>query len=751
MAGNSPIAKFDYPLIFNITQPAPIDSRNTVSSVSAISTELPAGVRFTGLLSWVQDESVFYHFKDGVLDEHFVKLELNDSSIQQFVFTSTEEIENGFTFNHGLGVTDFLIQFFLEDEQIHLDYEFFEYNAAAPTAHENNLRLMPSVGFVIPEGLKIVIMAYSTEGESTFSDPVDVTDAPVVVIEGPQGPQGEQGEQGPPGADGDPGEPVIVYVDNTYDIKYQSIVNSGSEAGFAELQLIHNGQLDFLLVKNLEPIGEGSFSAHYDVYISLRLANLIGTNTLLDRNSSFNDFTILDPVLYEIIGNVRVRNLRYLTETSPSFVGYIHSDLSQEFGYLDTDEEIVNSPEETLGIIDARILITNSNTDFRYLGEANINFDEGVSSNYDRNIMTRLSRYDYFVGVGGLAPVSQRVSTTDNLEDFQLTGGVHAFKEYADWFIHTTVSGKHYLALNASVLPSYPAKPDMFYEKNALIECAIFKDYHLDVSPQNENPQLNTSTANYDADLYVARFIINSNIVSTIVSGSRGGLFNIYEITTDNRLNTAITDNITLGINGLDMFDIGTPYVAPDNEGENWQNGGMYARMVYQPNITDNFVKNITVLNHTREVLTQTETDRVINKEVDGLIGTVGSNNRWFSFFIVHKDTIDADLTKNLYSFRLKGSRNVTTDRLDFTSTDPYSFDTVVGDFFTTNAEYGTGHADLIVVISETDRGEVTTDFDYNVRKISLLGSILKDRRYITDGSSIDETVEMKYSFKAAL
>lgn len=158
MAGNSTVPKFDYPLIFNITQPAPIDSRGTISSINNLATEIPLAVRHTGLLSWVEDIKSFYYFKDGVDDSHFIPFSISNNIVYKFLWISTETITNGYLFNHGLNTEHFTIQFYLDNRPVFVEYELLPYDAANPSDHQNNIKLIPPIGYTIPAGLRIVMM-----------------------------------------------------------------------------------------------------------------------------------------------------------------------------------------------------------------------------------------------------------------------------------------------------------------------------------------------------------------------------------------------------------------------------------------------------------------------------------------------------------------------------------------------------------------------------------------------------------------
>lgn len=156
--GNTTLARFEYPLVFDITVPAPIDTRQTISSVANVDTEIVPGVRYDGLFVWVTDAQQFYVFKGGTTTSHFVPFSLGLTGVlTKFIYTSTSVINNGDLFNHGLGTQDFKIQGILNNAPVSFDYEFLAYDSNNPTAHLNNIRMLPPPGYSIPVGFKIVI------------------------------------------------------------------------------------------------------------------------------------------------------------------------------------------------------------------------------------------------------------------------------------------------------------------------------------------------------------------------------------------------------------------------------------------------------------------------------------------------------------------------------------------------------------------------------------------------------------------
>jgi len=156
--GDSNIARFDLPQIFDVRVPGPIDSRMTISSLTAITTEIPIGARYLGQTVWVNDIKQFYYFKDGTSDIDFIPFTLDSANASyKFVFTSISILQNGDFLTHGLNTDNFIIQFFLDRKPIILDYEFLEFDGSLPTRHLNNIRLLPPIGYDVPIGLKAVI------------------------------------------------------------------------------------------------------------------------------------------------------------------------------------------------------------------------------------------------------------------------------------------------------------------------------------------------------------------------------------------------------------------------------------------------------------------------------------------------------------------------------------------------------------------------------------------------------------------
>lgn len=156
--GNSLQARFEYAQIFDIRVPGPIDSRMSISSIANLDTELPSGVRYTGLFVWVEDIQQFYHFKTGITSGDFVPFTLDITGNYKFVFV-LPEIAPDEVFTHNLGTQDFLIQFFLDNQPISIDYEFLEFDGLAPTDHLNKIRFKLNSGQTVPNGTKIVIVS----------------------------------------------------------------------------------------------------------------------------------------------------------------------------------------------------------------------------------------------------------------------------------------------------------------------------------------------------------------------------------------------------------------------------------------------------------------------------------------------------------------------------------------------------------------------------------------------------------------
>lgn len=155
MAGNTTVPKFESPQVFDITVPGPIDTRYKITSLSAVSTELPLGVRYTGLMCWVDDLKKFYYFKFGVNDSDFIEFAGaggGGSGTFKVGFTFNEEIYNGSTFTHNLGSQLLNISFHLNNKNILMDYEFTTGN------EHNSITFRPPIGANIPIGLQMSII-----------------------------------------------------------------------------------------------------------------------------------------------------------------------------------------------------------------------------------------------------------------------------------------------------------------------------------------------------------------------------------------------------------------------------------------------------------------------------------------------------------------------------------------------------------------------------------------------------------------
>lgn len=131
MSGSSTQPRFENPQIYEITVPGPIDSRLTISSLANLGTELPVGVRYPGLLVWVENSDIdgngvvdtgrgeFYAFIDGIDDINFRSLRsilttTGSGTVFSLAFEYENEITAGTTTRlaHNLASNNLHVSFF---------------------------------------------------------------------------------------------------------------------------------------------------------------------------------------------------------------------------------------------------------------------------------------------------------------------------------------------------------------------------------------------------------------------------------------------------------------------------------------------------------------------------------------------------------------------------------------------------------------------------------------------------------------
>lgn len=95
------------PYIISTTFPAPLDDRQVATSVASIAAELPAALRFEGLLVYCQLEGAYYAFYGGVSDAHFKPAFGGGAP----AYALTANAYAGFEIQHGLGRLPSAVQF----------------------------------------------------------------------------------------------------------------------------------------------------------------------------------------------------------------------------------------------------------------------------------------------------------------------------------------------------------------------------------------------------------------------------------------------------------------------------------------------------------------------------------------------------------------------------------------------------------------------------------------------------------------
>ena len=116
MAGSSTAPRVQKPYIISSTHAGPVDDKQTVSSIANIGVELPAGVRYKGLFSYVEDIEQYYCFRSGVLDVHFVPMcetaaPPGTGDVKKFV-TRSVNLDNGIELSHSLNSMHVVVNVF---------------------------------------------------------------------------------------------------------------------------------------------------------------------------------------------------------------------------------------------------------------------------------------------------------------------------------------------------------------------------------------------------------------------------------------------------------------------------------------------------------------------------------------------------------------------------------------------------------------------------------------------------------------
>jgi len=122
MSGSSTAPRVQKPYIISTTFAAPLDDRLVISSVSNIDAELPLPLRFRGLMVFVEDQSTYYYFKDGITNTDFIKFNVGDSGainvIASTLIGDTEIV-------HGIGTKDISVNVYEnEPSQSPLDVQW---------------------------------------------------------------------------------------------------------------------------------------------------------------------------------------------------------------------------------------------------------------------------------------------------------------------------------------------------------------------------------------------------------------------------------------------------------------------------------------------------------------------------------------------------------------------------------------------------------------------------------------------------
>ncbi len=116
MAGHNTTATVQTPVVYERMIPHPLDKWSNISAKAQVGTQIPSGVRYQGMMVWVEDEKIFYHFKDGILDTHLVKLSSTLEGIRTFDALVNTTANNKLEVKHDLGASNISITFQHNDE-----------------------------------------------------------------------------------------------------------------------------------------------------------------------------------------------------------------------------------------------------------------------------------------------------------------------------------------------------------------------------------------------------------------------------------------------------------------------------------------------------------------------------------------------------------------------------------------------------------------------------------------------------------
>lgn len=118
MAGHDTKETTHISTVFSRTVPSPLDKWSNISSKSKVTEELPLGIRYVGMLVFVEDEGSFYFFKGGIQDINLTHLNGDLEGIKTFdvlVNTTANQIVE---IEHNLEASNINVAFQHDDEYL---------------------------------------------------------------------------------------------------------------------------------------------------------------------------------------------------------------------------------------------------------------------------------------------------------------------------------------------------------------------------------------------------------------------------------------------------------------------------------------------------------------------------------------------------------------------------------------------------------------------------------------------------------
>lgn len=190
MSGSSTIPALEIAQGYSLTVPGPIDDRTIISEVANIAAELPAGVRYPGLLVWVENADIdgddvldnhgaFYLFNNGILDTDFISLRtyVNGSGVSNtaisYVYSIPIPPSTVTQLAHNLSSENLQVELYDENTSALIDWRIPAVSIDDPVYHLNVIEILNDVQI---ESLKAVITFVGTIVSDPISTPESSSD-----------------------------------------------------------------------------------------------------------------------------------------------------------------------------------------------------------------------------------------------------------------------------------------------------------------------------------------------------------------------------------------------------------------------------------------------------------------------------------------------------------------------------------------------------------------------------------------------